>query len=766
MRKRGLSIGLVLVVVAGAIAAGVIVSLRGRAPATPNILIISIDTLRADRVGAYGHKQASTPALDRLAARGIRFTNASTTTPLTLPAHSSLFTGLFPEGHGVRDNGGFYLGADAVTLAELLKARGYRTGGFVGAFVLDGRWGVSQGFDTYFDEFDLSKSDLPGLDAIQRRGGEVVDRAAEWLAGDAGRPFFAFVHLYDPHTPYEAPEPFRSRFTRTPEGSYDAEVAYADFQVDRIVQALDRAGELDRTIIIALGDHGEALGGHGEQTHGFFVYEETIRIPLVIAGPGLPSRVVAEPVRIVDVLPTALELAGASAPSDVQGRSLVAAMNGTRLDLLAYSESWYPRHHYGWSELRAVQDGRYKFVQAPRPELYDLQLDPRETVNIIDKQPATAQALGRALDDLVARTSRETGSQAPQPVDPEVEERLRALGYVGTSVSRRALEDRPRGDPKDKILLYTLLRQAGQDSTDGRLAEAIAKVRRALAEDGEIVEAHTMLGNLHFKEARLPDAVMAYRRALELDPEHQGATMSLAMTYKAMNRLDEAEAGFQRALALDARDSKALFHLADLHMRRRRFDAAARLLTQALEAGTDRPPVLVKLGECYIELQRWDDAERTLREALNARAELPQAHYDLGLVYEARGDTARAMVEYEAELSAHPRNFSASFNLGKLLASAGRTDEALTRFRAAVDANPGFGTGHLYLAKALLDKTDLTGAERAALAGLRSDPDPAVAPLGHYVLADVYGRQGRTDVAAREAAKGRQLEERLRRQNQ
>jgi arylsulfatase A-like enzyme/predicted Zn-dependent protease len=726
-----------------------------------NVLVVSVDTLRADRVGAYGYKAASTPTLDRLAARGVRFANATTTTPLTLPAHASLFTGLFPEGHGVRDNGGFYLADEATTFAEVMKARGYRTGGFVGAFVLDRRWGVSQGFDTYFDEFDLSQSELPGMDAIQRRGAEVVDRAISWLEVARGTPFFAFVHLYDPHTPYEAPEPFRSRFPRTQHGSYDAEIAYADFQVGRLLDAIDRAGQLENTLVVFLGDHGEALGGHGEQTHGFFVYQEAVRIPLVIAGPGVPIRTVADPVRIVDVLPTALEFVGIPVP-DVQGRSLLPAIEGQRLDLLAYSETWYPRHHYGWSELRAVQDGRYKYVQAPRPELYDLQSDPGETVNLVEKQKGTADALGRALQDIVARTTRAANGRQPARVDPEVEERLRALGYVGASVSRRALEDRPRGDPKDKIHLYVLLRQAGQDSTEGRLDDAVAKVRRALAEDEGIVEAHTMLGNLHLKAGRLAEAVEGYKSALAVDPEHLGATVSLAMTYKSMDRLEEARAGFERALTLDAKDGKALFHLADIEMRSKRFGEAEKLLTQALEAGTDRPPVLVKLGECYIEMKRWDEAERTLRDALGARAELPQAHYDLGLIYEARGDLDRAMAEYEAELAAHPKNFSASFNLGKLLAASGRAQEALARFRAAVDANPAFGTGHLYLAKALLDVSDLAGAERAALAGLRSDPDPAMAPLGHYVLADVYNRRGRTDAAAREAAKGRALERRIR----
>jgi arylsulfatase A-like enzyme/Tfp pilus assembly protein PilF len=725
----------------------------GRVSGPRNVLLVSIDTLRADRLGSYGHARAATPVLDRLASEGIRFENAATVAPLTLPAHASLLTGTFPTAHGVRDNGGFYVADDEVTLAETLGARGYRTGGFVGAFVLDRRWGIAQGFDTWFDDFDLSRPDLPGMDAIQRRGADVVDRAAAWLAEQSSAaPFFAFVHLYDPHTPYEAPEPYRSRFPRDLSGAYDAEIAYADAQVGRLVALLAQHGRLDDTLVVVLGDHGEALGDHGEATHGFFVYEPALRVPLIFRVPGRAPRVVSEPVRLVDVAPTILDLLGEPLPAAVQGTSLVPAMNGERLELLTFSETWYPRHHYNWSELRAVRDGRYKFIRAPRRELYDLQTDPRETVNIFEKNASTAAALERALDDLVARTARAAQAAAPARVDPEAEERLRALGYVGSGVSRRALEEGPRGDPKDKLPLYVLLRQAGDDSTKGHLDAAAEKVQRALAADPGIVEAHVMLGNLHVKSGRHSDAVEAFRRALAIDDEHLGATVSLAMTYKALDRLRDAEAGFERALALDARDGKALFHLADIRMQSGRLEESEGLLVRALEAGTDRPPVLVKLGECYIEMRRWEDAERVVREALAARPKLPNAHYDLGLIHEARGSVAQAIAAYEAELAAFPRNHTASFNLGKLLASTGRPAEALTRFRASVEANPRFGTGHLYLAKSLLDAGDLAGAERSARAGLAAHPDRRIAPLGHFVLADVYSRLGRERDAARELA--------------
>jgi choline-sulfatase len=728
-------------------------------PGAPrNLLLISIDTLRADHLGCYGYAGAQTPRLDALARRGLRFETATTVVPLTLPAHSSLMTGTFPAWHGVRDNGGFYLGDEQVTLAEVLRSKGYRTGGFVGAFVLDRRWGIAQGFDRFFDDFDLDKfADAASMDTIQRPGAQVVDQALPWLHAEPERPFFAWVHLYEPHAPYEAPEPFRSRFPPTAIGAYDAEIASADFQVGRLLDALQADGRLAETLVVAVGDHGEMLGEHGEQTHGFFIYEPATHIPMIMAGPGLAPRVVPDQVRLVDVMPTALRLLGVDPPNAVQGASLLPLARGEKMALVAHSESWYPRYHYGWSELRSVQDGRFKYVRAPRPELYDLGHDPSEAENRAHDDTARLDSLSRALEDMEARTKGDAAASGPRPVDAETEERLAALGYVGGSVSRRNLEERPRGDPKDKIGLYNLLKQAGGASVEGRPDEAIATVRRALAADPEIVEAYMLLGNFLKKAKRPEEAIAAYRLALDKDDEHQGALFSLALAYKDAGRLDEARVGFERARALDPKNGKVLWQLADLWLRKGEPEKAEAVVKDALDRKVDEHRFLLKLGESQIEAKRYDEAEKSLLAALAKKPDLDTARFNLGLVYEEKGQTERAVAAYEGELAQNPKAFRAAFNLAKLLQKSGRREEATTYFRKTVALEPDFGTGQLYLAKALLDGGDLAGAEQWARSGLASKPEPMVAPLGHYVLADIYNRRGRAAEADREVAAAKRL---------
>lgn len=718
----------------------------------PNILLISIDTLRADRLGSYGYRAAQTPALDELAARGLRFTMASTVTPLTLPAHTSLLTGLFPTRHGVRDNGGFYLAADFVTLAESLQQSGYRTGAFVSSFVLDSRWGLDQGFETYFDDFDLSRSGQMGMDDIQRQAASVVDQVVDWFSRADGRPFFAWVHLYDPHTPYESPEPYRSSFPATVPGAYDAEIAYTDAQVGRLLKRLDEVHMRERTVVVVVGDHGESLGEHGEQTHGFFIYESTIRIPLIVSGPGIAPGVVSTPARIVDVAPTLLNVASVRAPSDVQGKDLRAALPASQDDSL-YAESFYPRHHYGWSDLRSISDGRFKYIEAPRPELYDLHTDPGEMRDLFASDPRRAAAMAEALH---TRFSTDTSARAMEPVamDAEVQARLQSLGYIGAGSFRSHESGRVLADPKDKIGLYTELKNALTDRRMGRADDALRRLGAVLKQDQEMVEGHSLLGSVLLDTGKLDEAANAFRRALALDPEHRGATFNLALTYKTMGRLEEAEAGFARARTLDPRDGKPLWHLADIWMQRGELARARALLEESLTLQVDRASFHLKLGECLIEAGEYDVAERELQRALEARPHVPRAHYGLALIHEHRGHTEAAERAYERELALHPNDWAAAYNLGQLLLRQRRAEDAAKRLTDVTRLNPAFAGGHLHLGKARLETNDLEGAERAAREGLARHPDPTLRAFGHFLLADIYSRQGRTVEAEHEAARG------------
>ncbi len=466
--------------------------------------------------------------------------------------------------------------------------------------------------------------------------------------------------------------------------------------------------------------------------------------------------------RIVDVMPTVLDLIGVSPPEGVQGQSLMPLARGETLDLLAYSETWYPRYHYGWSELTSVRDGRFKFIAAPRRELYDIAADPGETRELSAENPRMADALERALQDIAKRTATRAVTQQPQAMDPDTEQRLRALGYVASTPTRAAMEERSRTDPKDMIRFYNLLKIAAQDSVDGNLEAGIAKVQEVLAADPNVIEGYTMLGNMHTKAGRTKDAIVAYRRALAVDPEHQGAIWDLALAYKTAGMEDEAKAGFERAFQLNPRGAKPLYQLADIALRHQDFGEAARLLEQGLTLDADRPAFLTRLAEVRIATNQLDLAQKALTDAIALKPEQAMAHYNLALVYEARGNPQGAIAEYEAEIRNSPKLSQPHFNLAKLLAAGGRRPEAITHFRAAVDLDPEFGTGYLYLAKALLDAGNMAGAEQAALRGLALKPDPAVAPLGHFVLADVYGGMGRESDAKRQVELGRQMQSRVR----
>ncbi len=731
---------------------------RGVERADLNVLFITLDTTRPDRIGAYGDRRASTPNLDRLAAEGVIFEQAVAAVPLTLPAHATLFTGLRPPQHGVRDNGGYTLDPRHTTLATVMKDARRSTAAFVSAFVLDSRWGLDQGFDQYFDSFDLARYTNRSLGQISRRGGDVVDAATTWLDAHASSPFFAWVHFYDPHAPYDPPEPYKSRFADRP---YAGEMAYMDAQVGRLLQWIDARRLAERTIVVAVGDHGESLGEHAENTHGIFVYDATMRIPLIIRAPysTLRGRRVGAVVRSEDVMPTVIDLVGAGVPHAVQGSSLVTLMTGAvgDLNLDAYSESLYPRAHYGWSDLRALRSGRFKYIEAPTPELYDLERDPGERHNLYGDRRALASRMAVALGRLSAESPAPV---TPSAVDPETRERLAALGYIGT-VTRPAPTGAVLADPKDKIDIFNLMTSAADAGGTGD--SLITRLELVLAKDPAILDAWLMLGNEHFRRGAFGRALEQYQRALRLDPGFDLATINLAAAYRALGNYDAAIAGFERYLLSDPRNAWVRYQLGELYVDLGKLPQAEAAFRQSLADDTRVAAARNALGVVAFKRGDLATAETEVRAALAQKPDVRLAHFNLALIAEERRDVATAAREYQQEIDTQPNAYKAAFNLGKLHEQSGNQTGAESAFRMSVTINPRFAEGYLFLAKFYLDHgRSLDEAAALARRGIETGPAPEFAPLGHYILADVFSRQGRAGESARQAAMGRALQLRAR----
>jgi len=729
-----------------------------------NLLLITLDTTRADRIGAYGYEPIETPTIDRLASEGVLFEQAMASAPLTLPAHSTIFTSQYPPVHGVRDNGGFFLAPSQLTLAEILKAHGFQTGAAVGAYVLDGKWGLNQGFDTYLDDFNFAGIGGFGLGDIKRPGNEVVDKALPWLERVKGQRFFAWLHFYDPHFPYTSPEPFKSRYEDHP---YNGAIAFTDAQVARVIGFLEQNGLLDRTIVVVMGDHGEGLDQHGEGTHGFFIYESTTRVPFVIRAPFdlMRHRRVADPVRSVDVLPTVLDLLGVPAPAGIAGVSLASLMTGARktLDLEGYAEALYPLHHYGWSELRAWRAGRFKVIDAPRPELYDLDQDPGETVNLYAERRSVADTMIARLRTQ-ERDAAASGAarQGTPEIDPEARARLAALGYVGSFVATVSAPTTARADPKDKIELFNLLTDSSEIAKeDGSFERVVAMLNRVVKEDPNVIDAWFKLGNSYYKVRKYEEAIKYFQQALVLKPDYDLAVINMANAYRRLGRDDAALAGYEHYLTIDPRNAHVRYQVGEIYLDRGDAARAETNFKQALEIDKREASAMNALG--VIAFQRGDlvTAERLVRAAIEIKDDVRLAHYNLALVAEARGDDRTAEAEYRRELELHAAAYKAAYNLSVLCAKKGDTTAQVAALKQAVAANPAFAEGSISLAKAYLDAgINLSEALSLARKGVELAPDSPLAPLGHFVMADVLLRQGQSEAAARALAAGKASEAR------
>jgi arylsulfatase A-like enzyme/predicted Zn-dependent protease len=720
----------------------------------PNVILITLDTTRADHLACYGYPDVKTPNLDALAARGVLFEQAATAAPLTLPAHCTIMTGMYPTFHGVRVNGNTALSDEQTTLAEIVAAQGYQTGAFIGAFVLDGRWGLNQGFQHYDDQFDLKKYKHLDLGEVQRPGSEVMDAALAWLDAEKAHPFFAWIHLYDPHAPYEPPEPYYSEYVqRGRVGLYDGEIASMDSQIGRCVAWLEKNGLDDNSIIVLIGDHGEGLGSHGEGTHGYFIYDYAAHVPFIIVTPlpGTQGVRVSSQVRAADVFPTVLGLLGIKGRAAVHGRSVIPLMFRTksRREDPAYGESMAPNIQFGWSPLQFLRTTRYKFIDAPKAELYDVARDPAEQTNLLGDRPEIARKMKADLDRLTAATGR--GAPLPQAadLDRETVERLAALGYVGAPVvAKKASGGSPRtlADPKDKLPVFISIQEAGELIRQNQYAPAAEKLEAALREEPTIPQALLQLATCYTELGRTDEAKAKLDSVLKDDPENVQALISVANLLLREGRKDDVLAICERTLAVDERNVQAYMLMGEVYMGEQNHAEALPYLEKAVEIQPKLMRNRLNLAASLVGVKQYVRAEAMLKDIILEFPRSPRARYNLALLYEDQGRLEEARAAYSEEISAFPQEYQARFNLGKILLSLGDRDGYMENMREVVRLAPRQAEGYLFLARGLLlEQAPLDEVQTVLEKGLDLAETAELKAFGYYLLADVYSQRHQQD---------------------
>ena len=700
--RRAFSLALVPILFAAACARE-----TGRAP-TPSfpgapIVLVSIDTLRSDHLPAYGYRSVETPHLDALRQDAILFASAFSHSPLTLPSHATILTGLLPPDHGVRDNLGYRLDGSAhATLAHLAKERGYATGAAVSAFVLRGQAGLDYGFD-FYDDAIAAPATSQGVAQAQRPGGETATRLLSWLEKAGKGPVLLFLHLYEPHTPYDPPEPFRSLYRDRP---YDGEIAAADAIVGDFVEALRERGLYDRAVLVLLSDHGEGLGDHGEDEHGILLYREALQVPLMLKLPRSvrSGETVTRPVALCDILPTVAGLTGLAAPRGLPGRDLLGRDDPARE---IYSETFYPRIHLGWSELRSLWDGRGHFIDAPRPELYRTDLDAAERENLFAKEGGRARAMKRSLDAIPARFD------LPAYISPEEVQKLGALGYLsGAGAATKG----PLPNPVERVGDLAKAKEAFRLQAAGRSAQAVAAFREILAANPLFFDVQYRLAQVLSEQGRHKEAYEAFRRALTISPSLTSEiAIAIAREAVALGDWDSAEAHAKLAIY----ESPAAAHEILARVALARGDLAAAEREASEVAGDAVAELSATVVRAELRLRQNDPAGAlalldAAKERVANRKLSPVRHLEL-----LRGDAlarlkrnADAETAFRAEMRAFPDNTDAYARLAILLAVERRTVREVHALLEAMYArSPSAETAQL-AAKTLDAIGDRPGAEQ------------------------------------------------------
>jgi len=613
-----------------------------------NVVVVTIDTLRPDHLHCYGYGKIETPTIDGIAQSGTLFENAVTQTPLTPPSHASIFTGLNPPSHHVRDTGGFILQPASITLATILQRQGWDTAAFISSAVLKKLFGFSQGFAVYDDQLPRPGKGHEFLEDAERRAGDTVDHAVRWLDAQSGKPFFMWVHLYDPHAPYQPPAPYREKYK---DRLYDGEIAYADHELGRLFDAVRKKSPAEKTLIAILSDHGESLGEHGEYSHGVFLYDATLRIAFMISGAGVPAGIrVKQQARAIDFLPTILELMGGNAPAEVQGASLTPYFVGKEAPTaVSYAETLYPKINMGWAELRAIRTNHWKYIRAPKPELYDLSQDPAETTNVITSHAAEVQRFEAQLKAVIGTDGREKVETAM--IDQRTMDQLKSLGYASGFAARTYNLTGEGPDPKDRVGILKLLEAADRSGEHVADAQRIALLRQALSEDATNPLLYYSLGAAFEKAGRYGDAMKVYSTALHNGIENARLHSRLGDLLVRAGRKDEAIPEYERAAQLNPADAESQANLATAYLEKGRLADAERVYKWVITTDPAYAAAYNGLGVIAIQRQDAATARGYFEKAVALDGDLVEAQLNLGIIYKDAGDRARARACFQAFLA-------------------------------------------------------------------------------------------------------------------
>lgn len=715
----------------------------------PNIVLISLDTTRADHLPIYGYDGVRTPQLDRLARRGLVFEQCVTASPFTLPSHCTIMTGLYPTYHGVRINGDTALSEKHETMAKALSHRGYDCGAFIGAFVLDGRWGLKQGFAHYDDDFDLNKYKQLDLGLVQRPSREVVDAAIAWLSVRKERPFFAWLHLYDPHIPYDPPEPYRTEYGgRGPTGMYDGEIASMDAQIGRFYDWLNENNLTENTILILVGDHGEGLGEHNESTHGYYIYDYVVHVPLLIVTPFAPfqNQRCPEQVRTIDLLPTVEEMTGITPGKNLHGRSLLPLFFSESEDEKrpAYSESMAPQIQYGWSPLYALRQYPFKYIDAPRAEFYDLKNDPGENSDIRLRQFTKAREYKKILGKLIADTGRNAPKTEAADLDQETMRRLATLGYVGSVSSSKSIAGKTDlADPKDKIAIFEAVSKSQELTFNEKFAEAATLLEVVLSKDPEVIQARLVLSNAYQKLQRKAEAKEQLDAVLKQDANHIQALVSMAGILRNEGRFEDVISLCRKALGVEPNSTQALSLLGNAYMDLKEYRKALPELQKAAALQSKMTQYRQNLAACFVFLKQYVNAEKILDDINQEFPKFPMVHFNLGLVAEEKGDLALAESGYRKEIEFNPNSVPPRFNLGKLQLKNGDFNGYMEQMNEIVKLAPEMAEGLLFLARGQLrdPAADLSAVQTNVETGLKNTRAPELQALGWFLMADIFSRK-------------------------